>query len=93
MLYSGQIITLSGSGKKVKQVNKTTARKAYDNGKTIYLQSCNMLINNMWQSPCPIKKEGDAWDRTFDQNVNEYQYYNCDAERGKYPLFFIEVEQ
>ena len=29
---------------------------------------------------------------TFKQVVNDFKYYNCDNERGKYPIFFIEVE-
>ena len=29
---------------------------------------------------------------TFRQLVNDFKYYNCDNERGKYPIFFIEAE-
>lgn len=75
------------------QIAKQRARRLYDQGKTIYLQSCNMRFNGMWQSACPISKETRSREeQTFDSLVNEYTYYNCDQERGKYPCFFIKKE-
>ena len=75
------------------QIAKQRARRLYEQGKTIYLQSCNMRFNNMWQSACPVSHETRAWDeQTFDSIVNEYTYYNCDHERGKYPTFFVKKE-
>lgn len=90
MRYSGQVITLRDLGVRVKQVNKTTARKLYNEGKTVYLQSCNMSLNNPWQSPCRIVSK--VYDNTFDSAVNAFQYYNCDNERGRYANFFVEVD-
>jgi hypothetical protein len=26
---------------------------------------------------------------TFEDIVNDFRYYNCDNERGKYPIFFV----
>lgn len=75
------------------QIAKQRARRLYEQGKTIYLQSCNMRFNGMWQSACPIDKETRSWEeQTFDSLVNEYTYYNCDQERGKYPCFFVKKE-
>ena len=75
------------------QVSKPKARRLYNEGKTIYLQSCNMRFDNMWQSACPISKSTEQWiDQDFDKIVNEFTYYNCDNERGKYPNFFIKKE-
>lgn len=79
---------------RVRQINKTRARKLYDQGKTIYLQSCKMVFNSMWQSACPINKERESWGEkgeTFDSVVDAFTYFNCDNERGKYPCFFVEV--
>ena len=78
-------------GEKVKQVNKIAAKNAYEHGETVYLLSCNMRPNNMWQSPCPINKERAHYGEDFECVVNSYIYYNCDNERGKYPIFFVEV--
>ena len=75
------------------QITITKARRLYNEGKAIYLQSCNMRFNNMWQSACPISKSAEQWaEQDFDRTVNEYTYYNCDNERGKYPNFFIKKE-
>ena len=92
MRYANEIITLN-NGKRVKQVNKTTARKYYENGKTVYIHSCNMTINNMWQSLCPVNQADypDGFMQSFDSIVYSFKYYNCDSERGKYPIYFIEV--
>ena len=56
-----------------------------------------MRLNNHWQHPYKISKEqteGNAFTvgSTFKQMVNDFTYYNCDNERGKYPIFFIEAE-
>ena len=75
------------------QIAKQKARRLYEQGKTIYLQSCNMRFDNMWQSACPISKSTEQWiDQDFDKTVNEFTYYNCDNERGKYPNFFVKKE-
>ena len=77
---------------RVRQINKIRARKLYEQGVTIYLQSCKMVFKSMWQSACPISKDRASWGETFDTVVNAYTYYNCDNERGKYPCFFVKVE-
>jgi hypothetical protein len=96
----------------VKKVIKPTARKAFDAGKTVYLQSSNMPFKNVWQSACPVTKDFEneksrkelhekwptepitgevrKWIPEFDRVVNEFEYYNCCNERGKYAHFYIE---
>lgn len=74
------------------QIAKQRARRLYEQGKTIYMQSCNMMFNTMWQSACPINKERAAWCETFDSVVNAFKHYNCDHERGKYPNYFVKKE-
>ena len=87
--YKGEVLEMYGE--KVKQVNKIAAKNAYERGETVYLLSCNMRPNNMWQSPCPVNKNRDVYDSTFENVINDYRYYNCDNERGKYPIFFIKA--
>lgn len=93
--YANEVILMDG--KKVRQVTIKKAEKSYNSGKDVWMHSCNMRLNNHWQRPCKISKEqtdGNAFTSgsTFKQVVNEFTYYNCDNERGKYPIFFIEVE-
>lgn len=77
----------------VKQINKTTARKLYNSGESILVHPCNMLFDNVWQSPYNINIKDDIRGaENFDGRINDYTYYNCDNYRGKYPCFFIIIE-
>lgn len=75
----------------MQQIQKRTARKLFDEGKTIYLQSCNMTFDNIWSAPIPIDRRSSGGLRTFDGICRDFVYYNCDCERGYYPRFFIKV--
>lgn len=80
-------------GKSIKQVNKTSANKAYDAGTTVYLLPALCAIDNHWISFCRLNKENKAWSGvTFNSEVAEYTFYNCCSELGKYPIFFIAAE-
>jgi hypothetical protein len=75
---------------KYKRISKAAAKKLFEQGKTFYIQSCNMRPENVWQSayevePQRIIEDGD----TFTDFVNSYRYYNSDHERGYYPAFYI----
>ena len=84
MRYTDEYITIED--KSVKQVNKTVAKCLYDKGETVYLNACNMRLDNMWTSPIPLNnKAGEK----FNTMVNAYEYYNCDNERGLYANFFV----
>lgn len=69
----------------VKQVTATIARKVFEEGKTIWLQACNLMPNTFWHDPYPVtNKEGE-----FEKLVNAYKYYECNTECGRYPIYFI----
>ena len=89
MIYTNEVIRIHNLHINVKQINKTKARILFDEGKTIYLHPCNMVINSVWSTPTGHNKNGGY---KFDQLVNEWKYYNCSNELGKYPNFFIEVK-
>lgn len=92
MRYSGMTLHHQYGGKEynLKQVSRQAARKAYNEGCVVFLQSCNMSWGNVWQTPCPISRHNND-DTTFDNVVADYAYYNCDSERGRYPHYFIEM--
>lgn len=74
---------------KVVQINKTKARRLYNERKTIFLQSSNMRFDNVWQSAFALNKKDKNYGETFDKICNSYTYYNCDNERGKYIHFYV----
>lgn len=56
-----------------------------------------MRIDNPWQHPMPlctsdVENNSFTIGSTFKAMVNDFKYYNCDNERGKYPIFFVEIE-
>ena len=76
---------------RVKQISKRTARKLWDEGREIYLHSSNMRFDNVWQHPMSGSKDGYSFNGyTFDQVCNDYESYNCDNERGRYPAYYVE---
>lgn len=70
----------------VKQVAKNLAEKAFNKGATVWMHPCNLRLN-AYQEPVPVNnKNGES----FENVLNHFIYYNCDKERGKYAIFFIE---
>ena len=53
--YANEVILMDD--KKVRQVTIKKAEKAYNEGKNVWLHSCNMRLNNHWQHPCRISKK------------------------------------
>ena len=72
----------------MKRINKTTARKLYNEHKDFWITACNM------RPECGILIGSSSFERMtetpFDVMVNSFTYYNCDNERGRYPAYYIE---
>ena len=84
LAYSGQYT----------RVRKDVARRLYSEGKTIYLTPSNIAArdSNFWIKPYPINNEGNL--KSFDDAVNEFEYYNCNNhELGYYTNFWIDEEE
>lgn len=70
------------------QINKSAARKLYNQGKTFWMTACNMrpecgiLINSAHRE----------YDEDFNKLVNAFIYYNCNNETGRYPRYYIDGE-
>ena len=81
-----------------KRINKPTARKMYNHGCDILLRPCKVNDsvvegNHPWVKPGTINIEECKHDSNkFDRTVNEYEYYNCNAELGYYSHYFVTVE-
>ena len=73
----------------IQQISKRTAKRLFEDGKEIFIQSSNMTFENVWQSAAGIEKAYLSYGETFETVCNSYLYYNCDNYRGKYIHFFI----
>lgn len=76
--------------KTVERVSKRKAEKLFLAGATIYVMSCNMMFDNFWQLPCPLQKDS-TYTESFSLLVSDYEYYNCDSERGYYAKFYVNA--
>lgn len=81
---------LYGNNITIKQVQKRTAKKLYEQGVTIYVQSSNFAPFGLWSSCYDFNKDRmvEGYD-TFESTINSFEYYNCDSERGNYASFYI----
>jgi len=77
------------NGVNYKQINKTSANKIYSHGGEIFLLPCNARPG-FWVSLMPAKLDV-LQDREFDALVNEFEYYNCCNELGRYSVFFKQI--
>ena len=70
----------------MKQINKAIARKLYREGKSFIIVPANMQPDSQFAIHM---KPGWMW-RNFDNFYNEFCYYNCNNETGRYPRFYVE---
>lgn len=81
-----------------KKVNKPTARKMYRQGCSILLLPCKVndsAVNGSspWVKPVTININTCTHDANkFDRSVNDYEYYNCNAELGYYSHYFVSED-
>lgn len=72
----------------LKKISKTTAKKAFERGETIYLLPSKVNLMNEWVKPFAIKL-GEEQD--FDKAYLNYWYYNTNSELGKTVYCYIEA--
>jgi hypothetical protein len=72
-----------------KRINKTIAKKIYDNGNTIYIAPCNARLNGILGYPIAINKDNSD-NEDFNIVVNAFIYYNCVNELGRYPSYYVK---
>lgn len=81
-----------GHGTQYQRVDKRIARKLYNEGRDIYVVPNKVRIDNSWGLTADVQRDYEGCqDRTFDQIINEFIFYNCGyAETGRYPAYYIK---
>lgn len=80
--YYGETIT-------IEQIQKRTAKKLFDSGETVYMQTSNFHPLGVWSQCIEIdNKSGE----TFESVVNSFEYYNCSNEAGLYTTFYKRIK-
>ena len=72
----------------MKQINKTQARKLYEQDKPFIIVPSNTSPYSVFA----INVQKGIWGHeNFDNFYNEFCYYNCsNNEVGRYPRFYVE---
>ena len=81
--YFGEVIT-------IKQIQKRTAKKLFNSGETVYLQSNNIHPLGVWSRCFEVDNKSGG---TFESVVNSFEYYNCNGEAGSYAVFYKRIKQ
>lgn len=68
------------------KINKSKARRLFNEGVAINLLPCKVRLNSMWIKPCLIEKKASG---NFDDYVDEFEHYNCNYELGYYTSYYI----
>ena len=70
-----------------KRISKRTAKRFYEMGQPILFCPVKLRPGGMWGNGCIVtKQEG----RTFEQELNAFEYYNCSSSTGYYTAFYIK---
>ena len=67
------------------RISKTAARKLYLEGKPIVLSPVN------YWNPYEITPDAKDPSRSFDKDVNAFEFYNCNSLTGKYSAFYCKA--
>lgn len=82
--------TWTENGFTFKRINKTQARRAYNNGLRVVVCPVNLRPGYPWHPEIIVSGKSGT---TFNEMLNAFIYYNIrDNETGKYPAFYIPVE-
>ena len=74
----------------LERINKTKARKLYENGKDVLFIPCNIRPDNMWGLGIWENKDLNGQYDNFDELCFWYAAYNCDSYRGRYIAYYIK---
>jgi hypothetical protein len=70
-----------------KRITKRAAEQFYETGQPVLFCPVKLIPGGAWGIGCTITKEEG---RTFEQELNAFEYYNCNNETGYYTAFYIK---
>ena len=71
------------------KIRKNTARKLFNEGRELVIIPSNCSPNGAWVKGYRICKN-NLENSDFDRLINEFEYYNCNGELGRYTHYYIE---
>jgi len=90
-------IHYNGCITRTKRITKTTARKAFNNGRTIFIQSSKIAPNSYampaWFTNADKYTQAPDNPKWFDQVVSNFEFYNCTYETGYYASYYMDARK
>lgn len=68
------------------RISKQAACKRYEDQQLVVIVPCKCVPGNKYGIENRMYNVGG---RTFDQYINEWSFYNCNNELGRYPAFYV----
>lgn len=74
----------------MKRINKATARKLWENNLNFILVPCKCSPAGLGSLDTETDLSSPDFEerRSFDAFVNEFEFYNCNNETGRYAAFY-----
>ncbi len=75
------------------RVNKARARAGFNNGEVVRITPVNgrPTTNSPWQLWVDIQRDYVCnVGKSFDEIINEFEYYNCNSEVGRYAKYYMK---
>lgn len=80
-------------GNEWERITKKQARAAYNNGLTVVFCPVNSRPFGAWGLEMEINRENINCNfSSFETILNEFEWYNCRPDTGKYTAFYIPIE-
>ena len=70
------------------RISKRHAARLYNQGKTVYLLPCKLHPASPWACPAGVQRRPGS-NRTLEDFSARYSHYNCNAETGRYPAYYV----
>ena len=74
------------------RISKSKARKLFENYEKFTVVPCKVNPINSWGLGMEVEYFDWSVGCSFDEFMNNYQYYNCNSELGRYPSFYVKSE-
>ena len=87
-----ETLSLKIGPKRYRKVTKPTAKKLFEKGEDILVCACKMNPSSLWR-PFTVANKRNSWYCDFEKFINEFTFYNCNAETGRYPHFYVEEKE
>lgn len=96
------VYVFNGGKDRFKQLSKTSARKAFNDGTPVYLlpnkvsSECLRPGYKGFVSPCVVRYSKEEpltneFGEQFDKAVLYFEHFNCDSELGHYAHYYIRL--